>query len=304
MLKDFFERKVSAGILPVILAAIMVIGAFSYLAYRYYYLQRDFIHAKEQFQTTSQNLQNSITDLERHLASTTDENIYLNDFLTVLKARNADFQNEVSDISQKISSLEKLKNTDPQLLQKYSKVYFLNENYIPSDLALLEQDFVFSKTKPIQIHTKVKPHLESMIRAARADGIEISALSGYRSFGTQAELKSQYSVIYGAKTANKFSADQGYSEHQLGTTIDLTTKKTGEALTGFNSTPAYKWLSDNAYKYGFILSYPHNNSYYIFEPWHWRFVGTKLAGYMHDQTKNFYDLPQRDIDSYLINFFD
>jgi D-alanyl-D-alanine carboxypeptidase len=86
-------------------------------------------------------------------------------------------------------------------------------------------------------------------------------------------LKSQYRVTYGAGTANSFSADQGYSEHQLGTTVDFTTPKVGGTLTGFDKTDSYKWLQNNAYKYGFILSYPSSNGYYIFEPWHWRFVG-------------------------------
>ena len=142
------------------------------------------------------------------------------------------------------------------------------------------------------------------MRATRAEGIDISVLSGYRSFGTQASLKSQYSVTYGAGTSNKFSADQGYSEHQLGTTVDFTTKKTGEPLTGFDKTPAYEWLLQNAYRFGFILSYPKGNAYYVFEPWHWRFVGVYLATYLHDQNKYFYDMPKRDIDQYLINIFD
>src|SRR3970282_1720772 len=128
-------------------------------------------------------------------------------------------------------------------------------------------------------------------------------LSGYRSFGTQASLKSQYSVTYGSNS-NSFSADQGYSEHQLGTTVDFTTKKTGETLTGFDKTPAYEWLLKNAYLFGFIFSYPKANFYYIFEPWHWRFVGVYLATYLHEQNKNFYDMPKRDIDQYLIKIFD
>jgi D-alanyl-D-alanine carboxypeptidase len=60
----------------------------------------------------------------------------------------------------------------------------------------------------------------------------------------------------------------------------------------------------NAYKYGFTLSYPKGNTSYVFEPWHWRFVGVKLATDLHNQGKNFYDLDQRSIDAYLVNFFD
>ena len=110
-------------------------------------------------------------------------------------------------------------------------------------------------------------------------------------------------MLYGVG-ANQFSADQGYSEHQLATTVDLITKGLGGQLPGFDKTDAYKWLEKRAYKYGFILSYPSGNSYYMYEPWHWRFVGVKLATYLHNTDRNFYDIDQREIDTYLSNIFD
>lgn len=299
-MKKLLETKFSLGVLHIFLITIIVFGVFSYGIYKY---KTDLNHAKLQFETTSKELTFVIENLQKHIASTTVENRDLNDFVTILKARNYDFQNEIQEINNKVSVLEKLENIDPQLLQKYSKIYFLNENYLPSELSLVEPEFLLNKDKSIQVHTKVKGYLESMIRSARADGVDITILSGYRSFGTQATLKSQYTVVYGP-TSNRFSADQGYSEHQLGTTVDFTTKKSGEILTGFDSTSAYKWLNENAYKFGFILSYPKNNGYYIFEPWHWRFVGVFLATYLHDNNKSFYSVPQRDIDSYLIKIFD
>ncbi|HEY4526280.1 MAG TPA: M15 family metallopeptidase, partial [Candidatus Paceibacterota bacterium] len=128
--------------------------------------------------------------------------------------------------------------------------------------------------------------------------------SAYRSFDEQLALKGQYSVSYGAGTANQFSADQGYSEHQLGTTLDFTTTGLSGGLAGFDQTPAYDWLEKNAYKYGFVLSYPEGNQYYMYEPWHWRFVGEDLADDLHDSGRNFYDMDQRDIDPYLANIFD
>ncbi|MEK7662044.1 MAG: M15 family metallopeptidase [Patescibacteria group bacterium] len=297
------HRKFFFSLFQLLLAIVVTASIFVYGGYRYYLLNEDLTHARNQFETTSKDLSSIIGRLQENLASTTIQNRDLNDFVTILKARNSDFQNEIQDISLKVFTLEKLKNTDPELLQKYSKIYFLNENYIPSELSLITPDFAFIKTKPLQIHTRIRSYLEMLMRAANADGIDMSILSSYRSFGTQASLKSQYSVIYGSNS-NKFSADQGYSEHQLGTTVDFTTKKIGGALTGFEKTPAYEWLLKNAYRFGFILSYPKGNSYYIFEPWHWRFVGVYLSTYLHEQNKNFYDLPKRDIDQYLIKIFD
>src|SRR5262249_29677908 len=158
------------------------------------------------------------------------------------------------------------------LLQKYSKVYFLNEHYVPDSLTQIDQSYVYSDSKTQQIHTKVWPHLKTMMDAAKSAGVELYVASAYRSFSEQSSLKSQYTVTYGAG-ANKFSADQGYSEHQLGTAIDFLTTGQGGQLDGFDKTNAYTWLKNNAYQYGFELSYPQGNSYYVFEPWHWRFVG-------------------------------
>jgi zinc D-Ala-D-Ala carboxypeptidase len=149
----------------------------------------------------------------------------------------------------------------------------------------------------------VYPFLIEMLTDAKDDGINLLVVSAYRSFDKQKDLKSAYAVQYGTG-ANTFSADQGYSEHQLGTTIDFTTDAMGGALTGFEKTEAYAWLQKYAHKYGFTLSYPEANDYYIFEPWHWRFVGEDLARDLHNDGKYFYDLDQREISEYLISLFD
>ena len=70
-------------------------------------------------------------------------------------------------------------------------------------------------------------------------------------------------------------------------------------------TEAFEWLQENAYKYGFILSYPEDNEFYIYEPWHWRFVGTDLARHLDRSSKEtFYTMEQRDINEYLLELFD
>jgi D-alanyl-D-alanine carboxypeptidase len=144
-----------------------------------------------------------------------------------------------------------------------------------------------------------------MIDAASSSGVTIYVDSAYRSFAEQRALKGIYSVTYGAGTANSFSADQGYSEHQLGTAVDVIAPGLGGALDDrFDGTKAYSWMVANAYRFGFTLSYPKGNDYYVYEPWHWRYVGVKLATDLHNQGKNFYDLDQRTIDTYLINIFD
>ncbi|MDO8676060.1 MAG: M15 family metallopeptidase [Candidatus Azambacteria bacterium] len=212
---------------------------------------------------------------------------------------------QVGNISGAVSTLTKLSLTDKELLKKYSKIYFLNENYFPKKLVPISQQYVFDLKRLEQVLDGVWPHLEQLLNDATSAGIEIKVSSSYRSFETQVGLKSAYKVTYGSG-ANAFSSDQGYSEHQLGTTVDFTNLKVGSVFSDstFEKSAAFQWLKDNAYKYGFELSYPDNNSYYIYEPWHWRFVGRALAKKIHDENINFYELDQRGIDTYLVSFFD
>ena len=215
------------------------------------------------------------------------------------------FQGQISSIGNTVGTLEKLAQTDKELLRKYSKIYFLNENYVPAKLTQVEEIYTFDGGGDnFLIHAEVWPYLKKLLEEARSSDIKLLVASAFRSFDTQTSLKSEYKIVYGAGTANQFSADQGYSEHQLGTAVDFTTSTAAGVFSKFQADPAYKWLKDNAYKYGFILSYPENNFYYKFEPWHWRFVGIELATFLHGEGKYFYGLDQREIDEYLIKLFD
>lgn len=221
-----------------------------------------------------------------------------------VQAQIGSITNQVGSLSGTLTNLQKLSQTDPELLAKYSRVFFLSDAYAPARLAPVPQPYVYSETKQLQLIPEVLPYVVRMLEQAKADGVPLYIYSAYRSFASQKSLKSQYTVTYGTGTANQFSADQGYSEHQLGTTIDFITTGTGGALAGFDNTPAYTWMLAHAHQYGFILSYPKDNGYYIFEPWHWRFVGVKLATDLHEKQSHFYTLDQRTIDTYLSTLFD
>lgn len=219
------------------------------------------------------------------------------------KNKNEDFEDQIHKITKTVGTLDKLSKTDKELLQKYSKVYFLNENYIPSKLTDIDTSYLLPGRQTQQFHTEALPFLTDMLDDAADDGIDLKVVSAYRSFTEQGGLKGAYTQTYGTG-ANAFSADQGYSEHQLGTTLDLSDLVTNGPYVAFKNTEGYAWLLINAYKHGFILSYPEGNGYYIYEPWHWRFVGEDLAKYLHDNDLNFYDLDQRTIDTYLVKIFD
>lgn len=252
----------------------------------------------DELSTQTHGISQTLNTTKQDVASAADS-------LSAVKTEVGGVQQTIGSISGTVTTLQKLSTIDPELLKKYSKVYFLNENYTPVHLSVLQQQYVYSNVDKESFSTEAEPFLKKLLDSAKADGVTFYVDSAYRSFSTQQSLKSAYSVIYGAGTANTFSADQGYSEHQLGTAVDFINPGTGGQLTEeFGKTPSFKWLTEHAYMYGFEISYPEKNAYYVYEPWHWRFVGIELATYLHDNNLNFYAMDQRDIDAYLANLFD
>lgn len=217
--------------------------------------------------------------------------------------RNEEFEDQIRNLSGTLGKLDKLSKIDEELLQKYSKVYFLNENYVPPELDTIRDRYLQDEEEEQFFDARAIDYLEDMLNDARRDDIDLQVVSAYRSFDEQSTLKGQHVQVYGTG-ANTFSADQGYSEHQLGTTVDLTVESVGGTFESFAQTEAYEWLQENAYKHGFILSYPEGNEFYVFEPWHWRFVGEDLARHLHRSDETFYTMSQRDIDEYRLEMFD
>lgn len=281
---------------------IIIIGGIAYYGWK----QLSIVKAQQnELAITNESLILKIDELSTNLSNTQKNTAQI--FLDLNKSQentSLTLAEQLQKITGTVNTLEQLTTLDEELLKKYSKVFFLNEHYAPTDIKKIDPDYLYEPSRGLEIHGEVWPFLKDMIDEAKDDDENIFIASAFRSFGTQTVLKDNYTVVYGAGSANQFSADQGYSEHQLGTTVDLTTKALNGNLNGFEKTPEYKWLQENAHKYGFVLSYPNNNTYYKFEPWHWRFVGVELATKLHDEEKNFYEEDQRVIDSYLGKLFD
>jgi len=299
-MKKFFTRIFDKDIFPILIIGICLFSIFLYTDYRFSLIENQLEIINQDNLSMKNNFQNKIKNLEEVVSGTKTS---LTDVIQQGQEKSNLLESQFNEITNTVGVLSKLSSTDPELLKKYSKVYFLNEHYVPISLSDISEEDRSTKSTNFKILSDVLPHLEDLIDAGNEENINVRAQSAYRSFATQYNLKATYKVTYGVG-ANKFSADQGYSEHQLGTAIDLTTMKTDGALEGFDKTPEYKWLLENAYKYGFVISYPAGNTYYKFEPWHWRFVGVALATKLHDDDINFYDMDQRIIDSYLANIFD
>jgi len=281
----------------VTVAAIALAGFLGYKAY-------GFRAQLTQTQAALSTATSSLAEVSSTLAQTRADNLELSDALDRARQQNEDYLDKIQTLNHSVDVLHKLTSIDPELLAKYSKVYFLSDTYVPAKIATITPEFGFEKDRTYRFEGDALPFLEDLLSDANSNNVHLLVASAYRSFGEQSDLKASYRFTYGAGTANSFSADQGYSEHQLGTAVDFTTAELAGNFSGFAASDAYAWLNENAYKYGFVISYPKGNGYYTSEPWHWRFVGKKLALELHKQNAYFYTLDQRTIDSYLIYLFD
>jgi D-alanyl-D-alanine carboxypeptidase len=121
-----------------------------------------------------------------------------------------------------------------------------------------------------------------MASAARNAGARLAVQSAYRSYANQKATFDYWVRVAGYATALQESARAGHSEHQLGTTLDFRSYS-GSAPWNYSdwaTTKAGAWLKANAWKYGFIMSYPKGKSAvtcYAYEPWHYRYVGRDVA---------------------------
>ncbi len=131
------------------------------------------------------------------------------------------------------------------------------------------------------LNSNVKSKADEMFADAKKDGYNLYIASGFRSYDTQKKLYNNYVKRDGKKAADTYSARPGASEHQSGLAFDVCDRNVGACInSNFDSTAQAKWLSENAYKYGFILRYPKgktDKTGYKYESWHFRYVGVELA---------------------------
>jgi D-alanyl-D-alanine carboxypeptidase len=160
--------------------------------------------------------------------------------------------------------------------------FALPDTYFPSDLVSVTNAGFESEGV---VRSLVIPDLTALLRASERAGNPVDVLVPYRSYATQQQLFLKHVQELGKERALAKTARPGHSEHQLGTTIDFRTKGQLDVDEGWESEPAGAWMSANAWKFGFVLSYPKGRedvTCYGYEPWHYRYFGRPLAKRIHD----------------------
>lgn len=171
------------------------------------------------------------------------------------------------------------------LLALVNKQLSLAPGYEPLDL--VEFSGMPSFYPGQRIRREAAAYLRQMFDAAAAEGLEIVVLSAYRSYQDQARAFDYWVRQEGLEAAERESARPGYSQHQLGTAVDMTNEGVSYSLVEeFGATAEGRWLEANAHRFGFILSYPRDKEAitgYKYEPWHFRYVGLEHAAAIYER---------------------
>lgn len=165
---------------------------------------------------------------------------------------------------------------------------YLPNQTLPNEPTYIKGILLANKIYPLpstfapEENPEARQALNQMLEAAKQQGFDLVAFSGYRSFEYQTTLYNNYVNRDGQAAADRYSARPGYSEHQTGLAFDIGERgKEDLWLTEeFGETPAGQWLFAHAQEYGFILRFPQNKegiTGYMYESWHYRYVGKDIA---------------------------
>jgi D-alanyl-D-alanine carboxypeptidase len=158
-------------------------------------------------------------------------------------------------------------------------IYRLPSTYAPGDLV---DTSTAGLNGGYRIRGFIVEDLRELAANARRAGAPIEVVSGYRSFEQQRATFQHWVNVGGYEQALRTSARAGHSEHQLGTTIDVTSQNglPPWEYGDWARTPAGAWIARHSWQYGFIVSYPRDSfdrTCYAYEPWHLRYVGRERA---------------------------
>lgn len=126
--------------------------------------------------------------------------------------------------------------------------------------------------------------LEQMYAESVAARVPFAILSAFRGYDMQQQLFNSYAAQDGVAAAETYSARPGFSEHQTGLVADISECLGCGLSYEFGTMPQGVWARENAWRFGFILRYQDGQQPvvgYVYEPWHFRYVGPEVAADMH-----------------------
>lgn len=169
------------------------------------------------------------------------------------------------------------------LLVLVNKATALKGSYRPADLLPIPSALMIPDRRSL-LRAGPLAGLEALATAALDAGFDLRARSAYRGFREQCFTFDYWVQRKGVEHADRYSARPGRSQHQLGTTVDITAESWGWAIEPeVAQTAEAAWLFANAGRFGFALSYPEGAEAitgYAFEPWHYRYIGVEAAAEM------------------------
>ncbi len=163
--------------------------------------------------------------------------------------------------------------------------FIVNGNYmLPADYKPTLAEAV--KGSGVYLDYRVAPYYQQMYDAAKADGITLTPVSGYRSYERQKNnfenriqnhMNEGLDRVEATKKAATVVMVPGSSEHNAGLAMDICS-----LAESFENYKEFEWLDAHAAEYGFILRYPKDErskaiTGVVYEPWHYRFVGVEAA---------------------------
>lgn len=184
---------------------------------------------------------------------------------------NLNMDKEVYEDAKEVESF-----SNDMLVNKYR---YLSADFVPEKLVSISDEYTGGEE--FRANKTAVNALQQMFESAKLDGLEMLVNSAYRSYEDQVEITEFYRKWYGDNYVNNYVARPGFSEHQTGLAFDI--GSTSENV--FVNSDEYKWMQENAYKYGFIMRFYKKTETitgFKSEPWHYRYVGKEIASYIHE----------------------